>query len=129
MLNTLENKVLFAVALIMGLYMTHAGASDSNQIIPPKKPTVIEQKLTTAKMWAIGFGADIKKQQIENMKATKQALKNDWSWSEGGRFTYRFKNAWEDAKYSIRRDSKTVKGYWQTLADAVASKMKAVEGK
>ena len=127
MMKTWENKILFAVALIMGLYMTHAGASDSNQIIPPKKPTVIEQKLTTAKMWAIGFGADIKKQQIENMKTTKQALKQDWSWSEGGRFTYPIKNAWEDAKAQVRKDSVTVKGYWQTLADAVSSKMKAVE--
>ena len=129
MLTTLENKVLFAVALIMGLYMTHAGASDNNQIIPPKKPTVIEQKLTSAKMWAIGFGADIKKQQIENMKTTEQALKTDWSWSEGGRFTYPIKNAWEDAKAQVRKDSETVKGYWQTLADAVSNKMKAVEGK
>ena len=128
-MKTWENKILFAVALIMGLYMTHAGASDSNQIIPPKKPTVIEQKLTTAKMWAIGFGADIKKQQIENMKTTEQALKTDWSWSEGGRFTYPIKNAWEDAKAQVRKDSETVKGYWQTLADAVANKMKAVEGK
>ena len=129
MMENLENKLLFAVALIMGLYMTHAGASDSNQIIPPKKPTTIEQPITSAKLWAIGFGADIKQQQIENIKTTKEALKKDWSWSEGGRFTYRFKNAWEDAKYSIRRDSQTVKGYWQTLADAVSSKMKAVEGK
>jgi hypothetical protein len=127
MMNTLENKILFAIALVMGLYMTHAGA-DSNEMVPPKKPTVIEQKLTTAKMWAIGFGADIKQQQIENLKTTKQALKTDWSWSEGGRFTYPIKNAWEDAKAQVRRDSKTVKGYWQTLADAVSSKMKAVEG-
>lgn len=129
MIKTWENKILFAVALIMGLYMTHAGASDSNQIVPPKKPTVIEQKIDSAKMWAIGFGADVKQQQIENIKTTKQALRNDWSWSEGGRFTYGLKNAWEDAKAQVRRDSETVKGYWQTLADAVASKMKAVEGK
>ena len=128
MMKTLENKILFAMALIVGLYMTHAGA-DSNQITPPKKPTVIEQRIDSAKLWAIGFGADVKKQQIENIKTTKEALKKDWSWSEGGRFTYRFKNAWEDAKYSVRRDSKTVKGYWQTLADALSSKMKAVEGK
>ena len=128
MLNTLENKVLFLVALIMGLYMTHAGA-DSNQITPPKKPTVIEQKLTTAKLWAIGFGADLKKETVDNLKESRQALKNDWSWSEGGRFTYPIKNAWEDAKAQIRRDSETVKGYWQTLADAVASQMKAVGGR
>ena len=127
MLTTLENKVLFAVALIMGLYMTHAGASDSNQTVPPKKPTVIEQKINSAKLWAIGFGSDVKKQQIENLKNTKQALKRDWSWTEGGRFTYPIKNAWEDAKAQVRRDTKTVKGYWQTLADALSSKMKAVE--
>ena len=128
MLNTLENKVLFAVAMIIGLYMTHAGA-ESNRITPPKKPTIIEQKINSVKLWAIGFGADVKKQQIENLKTTKQALKNDWSWSEGGRFTYPIKNAWEDAKAQVRRDSETVKGYWQTLADAVSSKMKAVEGR
>ena len=127
MMNTLENKILFAVGLLVAFYLNHAAATESNQIVPPKKPTIIEQKLTTAKMWAIGFGADVKKQQIENMKTTKQALKQDWSWSEGGRFTYPIKNAWEDAKAQVRRDSKTVKGYWQTLADAVSSKMKAVE--
>ena len=127
MINNLENKILFLVALVLGLYMTHAGASESNQTVPPKKPTYIEQKIDSAKLWAIGFGADVKKQQIENIKTTKQALKKDWSWREGGRFTHGLKNAWEDAKYSVRRDAKTVKGYWQTLADAVSSKMKAVE--
>ena len=127
MLTTLENKVLFAVGLVVAFYLNAAGATESNQITPPKKPTVIEQRINSAKLWAIGFGADVKKQQIKNMKTTKQALEKDWSWTEGGRFTYPIKNAWEDAKYSIRRDTKTVKGYWQTLADALSSKMKAVE--
>lgn len=121
MMNTLENKILFLVALIVGLYMTHAGASDSNEMVPPKKPTVIEQKLTSVKMWAIGFGADIKQQQIENLKTTQQALKKDWSWSEGGRFTYPIKNAWEDAKAQVRKDSVTVKGYWQSIANALGT--------
>ena len=127
MLNNLENKVIFAVGLLVAFYLNTAGATESNQMVPPKKPTVIEQKIDSAKLWAIGFGSEVKKQQIENMKTTREALKRDWSWTEGGRFTYGIKNAWEDAKYSFRGDSKTVKGYWQTLADAIASKMKAVE--
>ena len=140
MLNTLENKILFAVALVLGLYMTHAGA-ESNEIIPPKKPSVIEQKLTSAKMWAIGFGADVKKQQIENLKTTKQALKQDWSWSEGGRLTYRLKNEWEDIKAYQRQQNKKgreqlennkaqLKGYWQTVAEALGKLgLKPVEAK
>ena len=75
---------------------------------------------TAMKMWAIGFGADIKQQQVENLKTTQEALRNDWSWSEGGRFTYPLKNAWEDAKIQVSSDAKVIKGHWQTLADALS---------
>ena len=75
---------------------------------------------TAMKMWAIGFGADIKQQQVENLKTTQEALRNDWSWSEGGRFTYPLKNAWEDAKIQVGSDAKVIKGYWQTLAAALS---------
>ena len=92
-----------------------------------KKSSVIDDKIKSAQIWAIGFGADIKQQQIKNLKLTKEALKQDWSWSEGGRFTYHLKNAWEDAKYSVRRDSVTVRGYWQTIADAIGAKAGAVK--
>lgn len=71
------------------------------------------------KMWAIGFGADVKQQQVENLKTTQEALRNDWSWGEGGRFTYPLKNAWEDARLQVSKDAKTVKGYWQNLADSL----------
>ena len=75
---------------------------------------------TAMKMWAIGFGADIKQQQVENLKTTQEALKNDWSWSEGGRFTYPLKNAWEDAKIQVSSDATVIKGYWQSMADALS---------
>ena len=75
---------------------------------------------TAMKMWAIGFGADIKQQQVENLKTTQEALRNDWSWSEGGRFTYPLKNAWEDAKIQVSSDATVIKGYWQSMADALS---------
>lgn len=103
-----------------------------------KQPTVIEQKIKSAQIWAIGFGADIKQQQIKNLKQTKQALKQDWSWSEGGRLTWRLKNSWEDIKHFQRVKQKEgreqrekthqqLKGYWQTIADALGAKAGSVK--
>lgn len=106
--------IVYAVMSVM----SPAYSQDTKQEV--KRPTVIEQKIKSAQLWAIGFGADIKQQQIRNWTETVQALKRDWSWSEGGRFTYPIKNAWEDARAQVRKDSATVKGYWQSIADALS---------
>ena len=138
MMKTLENKILFAVGLLVAFYLNHAAATESNQITPPKKPTIIEQKIDSAKMWAIGFGADVKKSTIQNLKQSKEALHNDWSWSEGGRFTYPIKNAWEDfvayqkqgnrqAKDQLQRHGSQIRSYWQNIADALGVKAGSVE--
>ena len=84
-----------------------------------KQPGAMAQKIKSAQMWAIGFGADIKQQQIRNFKTTREALHRDWSWSEGGTFTWRLKNAWEDARAQVSRDSVTVRGHWQQIAEAL----------
>lgn len=106
------------VGFILSLFLTELQAEEAK-----KTPItdVVAEKMTAAKNWAIMFGADVKQQQIKNMDATKAALEKDWSWEGGGRFTYPVKNAWEDAKAQIRKDSVIVKGYWQTIADALGS--------
>ena len=106
------------VGFILSLFLTELQAEEARKTAITD---VVAEKMTAAKQWAIMFGADVKQQQIKNMAATKDALKKDWSWSEGGRFTYPVKNAWEDAKAQVRKDSKTVKGYWQSIADALSS--------
>lgn len=140
-MKTWENKILFAVGIVMAFYLNAAGATESNRMVPPKKPTVIEQRIDSAKLWAIGFGADVKQQQIENMKTTREALRKDWSWSEGGRLTYRLKNEWEDIKAYQRQQNQKgreqleankaqLQDYWQTVADALAKLgLKPVEEK
>jgi hypothetical protein len=121
-LGQLVIKVILAYAVIWLLFNFFPIGASAAEHKPTQghKPTVIEQKLTAAKAWAIGFGADFKQQSIKNWTETKDALHKDWSWSEGGRFTYPIKNAWEDAVAQVRKDSVTVKGYWQSIADALS---------
>jgi len=103
-----------------------------------KKSSVIDHKIKSAQIWAIGFGADIKQQQIRNLETTTQALKQDWSWSEGGTFTWRLKNQWEDIKQYQRlswkqgseqreKTSAQLKSYWQMIADGLGAKAGAVK--
>jgi hypothetical protein len=106
------------VGFILSLFLTELQAEEARK---PAITDVVAEKMTAAKRWAIMFGADVKQQQIKNMDATKAALEKDWSWEGGGRFTYPIKNAWEDAKAQVRKDSKTVKGYWQSIAGALGS--------
>jgi hypothetical protein len=130
LLKMLAGAVIFTLmvlAITLMLPGTSRADMDSDTRNPgvDKQESVIEQKIsefgTAMKGWAMAFGADIKQQQIRNLEQTREALKRDWSWSEGGRFTYPIKNAWEDARAQVRRDSATVKGYWQSIADALAS--------
>jgi hypothetical protein len=114
------------VGIVAYVLMTAMGLAEE------KKTSVIDDKIKSAQIWAIGFGADIKQQQIQNLKLTREALKQDWSWSEGGRFTWRLKNEWEDIKHYQRIKAKEgreqrektgaqIRGYWQTIADALGA--------
>lgn len=71
-----------------------------------------------------------KESMQKNWQETKDAFSTDWSWSKGGRFTYKLKNEWEDIKEFQRhswsegkeqhqKNIDNIKGYWQTLADAL----------
>jgi hypothetical protein len=106
------------VGFILSLFLTELQAEEAQKT--PITDTV-KARITAAKDWAVKSGVEFKAQQIKNMDETRDALKKDWSWSEGGRFTYPLKNAWEDARAQVRKDSVTVKGYWQNIADALGS--------
>ena len=113
--------IVFGSIFVISLIVPHkVGAAEMDSTERNPGLDKVTELGTAMKMWAIGFGADIKQQQVENLKTTQEALRNDWSWSEGGRFTYPLKNAWEDAKIQVSSDARVIKGHWQTLADALS---------
>ena len=113
--------IVFGSIFVISLIVPHkVGAAEMDSTERNPGLDKVTELGTAMKMWAIGFGADIKQQQVENLKTTQEALRNDWSWGEGGRFTYPLKNAWEDAKIQVSSDATVIKGHWQTLADALS---------
>lgn len=92
--NFLDGRIRKAMILITILLMSAffglvqmAESKETQQ-----KP--IEQQLNATKLWAVAFGADLDK----NWKETVTAFKQDWSWNDGGRFTWRLKNEFEEIK-------------------------------
>jgi hypothetical protein len=106
--------------VVIGIAVLMPGKVQADEVKKPAITTVVAEKMTAAKNWAIMFGADFKQQQIKNMDTTKEALHKDWNW-ESGRFTRPIKNAWDGAKAQVKKDSATVAGYWQSIATALGS--------
>lgn len=85
-----RKAIILITILLMSAFFGLVQMAESKE--SQQKP--IEQQLNATKLWAVAFGADLDK----NWKETVTAFKSDWSWNEGGRFTWRLKNEFEEIK-------------------------------
>jgi hypothetical protein len=85
-----RKAMILITILLMSAFFGLVQMADSKE--SQQKP--IEQQLNATKLWAVAFGADLDK----NWKETVTAFKQDWSWNDGGRFTWRLKNEFEEIK-------------------------------
>jgi len=108
-MKNLDLKIMYVIALIMGLWMNAATATE-NKTSP----------LTSAQLWSIGFGSDLK-QQIQEMKQIHEKR-----WGHGGTNTWRLKNMIEDFKYQQRMKSHAGKQQWQRNKEQLSTIAKAL---
>lgn len=85
-----RKAMILITILLMSAFFGLVQMAESKET--EQKP--IEQQLNATKLWAVAFGADLDK----NWKETVTSFKQDWSWNDGGRFTWRLKNEFEEIK-------------------------------
>lgn len=105
-----KKAVILITILLVGAFFGLVSQVEGSEIQPEPKPSqYATNKLEVGKLWAVAFGADLDK----NWKDTVTAFKKDWSWNDGGRFTWRLKNELEDIKQYQRHSWKEGKDQLQ----------------